>query len=417
MATGKFLFRKVEKAIETIDRGADPSATIMQTASTVIEQFSDVLGVRGGRMWVHRDGGYELVRTFGGVPAIPPGLFVPEEYAPIEKVIDDGVVVMDLSAPGVDAEFERRLGAERFAAIAVGDDEYILSFTVDPAAPEDDLLASLGILRLAVDQKLRQDRYVTALQEARRIQMSILPKRALRRGSIEVSGFTSPAELVGGDYFDFIPVSDRLLGVAIADASGHGLPAALQVRDVYTGLRMAVEREFKIVRTVERLNRIIHESRLTTRFVSLFYGEIEDDGNFMYVNAGHPHPLHFHGSSVTPLVQTGVVLGPTANATYSRGYRRIEPGDALLLYTDGMVEAHADNGEEFGVGRLVRSFEELRDKPGDEIARALIQRVGEWSGGGEPEDDRTVVVLKRHEGDAPPDDRKVGASGAFPRPD
>jgi sigma-B regulation protein RsbU (phosphoserine phosphatase) len=324
---------------------------------------------------------------------------------------------MDLSAPGVDAEFERRLGAERFAAIAVGDDEYILSFTVDPAAPEDDLLASLGILRLAVDQKLRQDRYVTALQEARRIQMSILPKRALRRGSIEVSGFTSPAELVGGDYFDFIPVSDRLLGVAIADASGHGLPAALQVRDVYTGLRMAVEREFKIVRTVERLNRIIHESRLTTRFVSLFYGEIEDDGNFMYVNAGHPHPLHFHGSSVTPLVQTGVVLGPTANATYSRGYRRIEPGDALLLYTDGMVEAHAENGEEYGVGRLVRSFEELRDKPGDEIARALIQRVGEWSGGGEPEDDRTVVVLKRHEGTAPPEDRKVGASGAFPRPD
>ena len=95
-------------------------------------------------------------------------------------------------APGVDAELERRLGAERFAAIAVGDDEYILSFTVDPDAPEDDLLASLGILRLAVDQKLRQDRYVTALQEARRIQMSILPKRALRRGSIEVSGFTTP---------------------------------------------------------------------------------------------------------------------------------------------------------------------------------------------------------------------------------
>jgi phosphoserine phosphatase RsbU/P len=418
MATGKFLFRKVEKAIETIDRAADPSATIMQTASTVIEQFSDVLGVRGGRLYVRRDGGYELVRTFGGVPAVQPGLFIPEEYGPIEKVVDDGVVVMDLSAPGVDAELERRLGAERFAAIAVGDDEYIMSFSVDPAAPEDDLLASLGILRLAVDQKLRQDRYVSALQEARRIQMSILPKRAIRRGSIEVSGFTSPAELVGGDYFDFIAVSDRLLGVAIADASGHGLPAALQVRDVYTGLRMAVERDFKIVRTVERLNRIIHESRLTTRFVSLFYGEIEDDGNLMYVNAGHPHPLHFHGKSVTPLVQTGVVLGPTGNATYSRGFRRIEPGDALLLYTDGMVEAHGEGGEEFGVGRLVKAFEELRERPGDEIARALIQRVGEWSGGGEPEDDRTVVVLKRHaDGAAVTDDGKTGSSGAFPKPD
>ena len=167
MATGKFLFRQVEKAIEAIDRAADPSATITQTASTVIEQFSGALGVRGGRLYERRDGGYELRRTFGGVPEVPPGLFIPENYAPIERVVDEGVVVMDLSAPGVDAELERKLGAERFAAIAVGDDAYILSFTVDPSAPEDDLLASLGIVRLAVDQKLRQDQYVTALQEAR----------------------------------------------------------------------------------------------------------------------------------------------------------------------------------------------------------------------------------------------------------
>jgi sigma-B regulation protein RsbU (phosphoserine phosphatase) len=410
MATGKFLFRQVEKAIEAIERSGDPSATIMKTASTVIEQFSEVLGVRGGRLYERRDGGYELVRTFGGVPEVAPGLFIPNEYPPIERVIDEGVTVMDLNAPGIDAELERRLGAERFAAIAVGEDAYILSFTVDPNVPEDDLVASLGILRLAVDQKLRQDRYVTALQEARRIQMSLLPKRALRRGSIEVAGFTTPAELVGGDYFDFIPVSERILGLAIADASGHGLPAALQVRDVYTGLRMAVERDFKIVRTVERLNRIIHESRVTTRFVSLFYGEVEDDGSLMYVNAGHPHPLHFHGSSVTPLIQTGVVLGPSANATYTRGYRRLEPGDALLLYTDGMVEAHGTGDEEFGVGRLTRAFLELRDLPCDEIARGLIQRVGEYAGGGEPEDDRTMVVLKRHEGPAPEDRRTTGGT-------
>jgi sigma-B regulation protein RsbU (phosphoserine phosphatase) len=396
MATGKFLFRKVEKAIQAIERAADPSSTITLTASSVIEQFEHDLGVRGGRLYERRDGGYELTRTFGGVPSVEPGLFIPDQYPPIQRVVDEGVVVMDLEAPGVDPELERRLGAERFAAIAVGDDEYILSFSVDPTVPEDDLVTSLGILRHAVDQKLRQDRFVSALREARTIQMSILPKRAVRRGPFEVAGFTEPAELVGGDYFDFIPVSDRILGVAIADASGHGLPAALQVRDIYTGLRMGVERDFKIVRTLERLNRIIHESRLTTRFVSLFYGEIEDDGNLMYVNAGHPHPLHFHGRSVTPLIQTGVVLGPTANATYSRGFRHIEPGDALLLYTDGMIEASDAAGTEFGVGRLTRAFLEVRDLPADEVARALIRRVTEWTGGGEPEDDRTVVVLKRH---------------------
>jgi sigma-B regulation protein RsbU (phosphoserine phosphatase) len=402
-STGKILFRRVEKAIEAIEGASDPSATIMRTASTVIEQFQDALGVSGGRLYERRDGGYELTRTFGGVPAVAPGLFIPEAYPPIQRVVDEGVVVMDLEAPGVDPELERRLGADRFAAIAVGEDEYILSFTVDRAAPEEDLVASLGILRHAVDQKLRQDRYVSALKEARNIQMSILPKRAVRRGEFEIAGFTTPAELVGGDYFDFLPVSDRILGIAIADASGHGLPAALQVRDVYTGLRMGVERDFKITRTVERLNRIIHQSRMTTRFVSLFYGEIEEDGNLMYVNAGHPHPLHFHGSGVTPLVQTGLVLGPSEKATYSRGYRLLDRGDALLLYTDGMVEAHGPDGEEYGVGRLVREFLELRDLPSDEVARELIRRVGEWAGGGDPEDDRTVVVLKRHAAPFPPD--------------
>src|SRR5262245_65503906 len=115
--TGKYLFRKVEKAIEAIDRAADPSATIMDTASTVIEQFSEVLGVRGGRLYVHRDGGYELVRTFGNVPAITPGFFVPEDYVPIQKVVDEGVTVMDLNAPGVDADLERRPGHRSSAAM------------------------------------------------------------------------------------------------------------------------------------------------------------------------------------------------------------------------------------------------------------------------------------------------------------
>src|ERR1700694_858122 len=98
MANGKLLFRQVEKAIEAIERAGDPSTTIMQTASTVIEQFSEVLGVRGGRLYERREGGYELVRTFGGVPAVAPGLFIPNEYPPIERVIDEGVTVMDLNA-------------------------------------------------------------------------------------------------------------------------------------------------------------------------------------------------------------------------------------------------------------------------------------------------------------------------------
>jgi serine phosphatase RsbU (regulator of sigma subunit) len=396
----KSLFRKVERAIEAIERSSDASSTITETAGAIIENFRDELGVRGGRLYERRDGGYELTRVFGGAVAAP-GIFVPDEYPPVQQVLDGGVVVLDLTAPGVDPEFERKLGVDRFAAIAVGEDEYILSFSVDPVAQSDDLTASLGILRHAVDQKLRQERFVSVLNEARQIQMSILPRRSPRRGEFDIAGFTVPAEIVGGDFFDFIPVTDRIHGIAIADASGHGLPAALQVRDVYTGLRMGVARDFKIVRTVERLNRIIHQSRMSTKFVSLFYGEIEEEGNFIYVNAGHPPPLHFHAKGVTTLKQTGMVLGPSATASYSRGFLGLEPGDALLLYTDGMTEAADPKGREYGVERLKKSFLSMKDKPADEIVRALVEKVGEYVRVRVPEDDRTVVVVKRMSPAAP----------------
>ncbi len=100
------------------------------------------------------------------------------------------------------------------------------------------------------------------------------------------------------------------------------------------------------------------------------------------------------------LKQTGMVLGPSSTATYSRGFRLLERGDALLMYTDGMFEAHGEGGAEYGISRLTEAFLAIRDKPADEIARRLIDEVGVFAGGGEPEDDQTVVVIKR--GDDPP---------------
>jgi sigma-B regulation protein RsbU (phosphoserine phosphatase) len=395
METHRSIFRKVAKAIEMIESSSDAASTIAGTVGAVIENFREELGVYGGRIYECRDGGYELTRTFGSVPAVPPGFVIPMEYPPIQRVLDEGVVVMDRGAPGVDPELESRLGADRFAAIAVGSDQYILAFSVDPRVPEEDLSASLNILRYAVDHKLKEERFAMALDEARQIQMSILPRRAPSGLEFEFAGFTVPAEAVGGDFFDFVPVSDRIYGIAIADASGHGLQAALQVRDVYTGLRMGVSRDFKIVRTVERLNRIINQSRMTTKFVSLFYGEIEQEGNFIYVNAGHPPPLHFHAKGVTPLKQTGMVLGPSATSTYSRGFLSMEKGDALLLYTDGMFEATDSKGREFGMERLKKAFFAVRERPADEIVRNLADRVKDFLKGVAPEDDRTVVVVKR----------------------
>ena len=410
----KSLFRKVEKAIQTIEKSVDVASTVASAAGAVIENFQDDLGVRGGRLYERRDHGYEITRTFGNVKAVPPGLSVPLDYAPIERVIDEGVVVLDLSAPGVDRAFEEKIGADRFAAIAVGDDKFILSFSVDPVAADEDLLVSLGILRHAVDQKIRQERLETLLEEARQIQASILPKRLPRFGMFDIAARSEPAEIVGGDFYDIIPTSEQIVGIAIADASGHGLPAALQVRDVYTGLRMGVARDFKIVKTVERLNRIIHESRLTSKFVSLFYGELEVSGNFIYVNAGHNPPLLCKARETVLLRQTGMVLGPSRDAAYSRGFVTLEVGDVLVLYTDGIVEATDAREQEFGIDRLKRVVAQHRDRTADEILAAILQQLSAFTHGAVAQDDRTILVVRR--GTVPASEKRLSAEVAVPAP-
>jgi sigma-B regulation protein RsbU (phosphoserine phosphatase) len=144
------------------------------------------------------------------------------------------------------------LGARRFAAIAAGETHsHIIAFDVAPEMSRDDVLFSLNIIRYSMNQRLRAERYESLIVEAQRIQQSILPQRVPQYAGFDIWGKTVPAEVVSGDFYDFIPISDNILGLAIADGSGHGLPAALVVRDIYMGLRMAMDRDFKIIRTMD----------------------------------------------------------------------------------------------------------------------------------------------------------------------
>jgi sigma-B regulation protein RsbU (phosphoserine phosphatase) len=300
---------------------------------------------------------------------------------------------MDPTDPGFDPVLEEKLGARRFAAIAAGENEdYILSFNVAPELGREEILFSLNLVRYAINQRLRAARFESLIVEAQRIQQSILPQRIPTYAGFDIWGKTVPAEIVSGDFYDFIPVSGNILGLAIADGSGHGLPAALVVRDIYMGLRMATDRDFKIVRTVEKLNHIIHRSRLTTKFVSLFYGELETGGILIYTNAGHNFPFVLKGHRVELLKNGGPVLGPTPDATYTRGFVQIEPGDLLCLYSDGIVEAHDSQDREFGLERLQRVVKNNRNRSAQEIGQEVLARVAKW--GRKGEDDRTVVIVK-----------------------
>ncbi len=391
------LLQSVERTLSAIESSADVATTILAVCEAIVRNLRNELGIFGGRLYVRRENEYVLTKGFGRSRQIEPGLTVSTEYAPVRRALSEGIDLTDLSDPTVDRDLEARLGVKRFAAVSVGDEGYLLSFDVSPRVPTADLLLALGIIRTAVDSKLRTEKLEGLIQEAHRIQQSILPRSVPSVGDFDVAAISRPAELVGGDFYDFIPIGNDSFGTAIADASGHGLLAALLVRDVHVGLRMAIGSDLKISRTLERLNRILNKSRLTTKFVSLFYAEFEANGEVLYVNAGHPAPLHFVSRRRTfeELAPTGMVLGPSPNSTYGRRGFRMEPGDLLCLYTDGITEAHDEKGREFGTGRLRRMVAEMRRRPAREIAERVLLSAGLFSGQPSPEDDQTVVVIRR----------------------
>jgi sigma-B regulation protein RsbU (phosphoserine phosphatase) len=410
------LLKNVERTLLAVEGGDDVLTTIASVGEAVVRNFRSELGIAGGRLYEKGDGEYVLDRGFGRSRKIAPGLRVPASYGPVRRAEEDGLVLTDLDDPSVDRDLEARLGVTRFAAVSFGEGRFLLSFDVHRNVRGDDLLVSLGIIRSVLDNKVKSDRLETLLHDAKKIQQSILPRKTPAVADYEVWGSTEPAEIVGGDFYDFIPVSDRIFGAAVADASGHGLTAALLVRDVYVGLRMGIGNDMKIARTIERLNRIVNKSRLTTKFISLFYAEFEAGGEIIYVNAGHPGPLLYRAATgaFETLKVTGMVLGPSPDSIYGRRAVQMEPDDLMLLYTDGIVEATDAKGREYGVSRLKRIVSELRKRPAREVAERVMQAVAGWSAGKPPEDDRTIVAIRRTGKPAAPATRPRVGGGTTP---
>ncbi len=392
------LFHRIETALETIALGSTPLDIVHNTANFLTANFADDLGIRGGRIYVHNDGSYELVEGFGDATNAPVGLRVWRTYPPFEQMLETGVVVMNRDDERLDQHLEQELGTrEWFAAITVSDGQYVLSFDVDCHGVDDDELHStLNIIRLAVNQKLREERMVAIMEDARLIQNSILPRHLPKPGDFEIAARSVAAELVGGDFYDVIVLDGDVFDVVIADATGHGLPAALQVRDVFTGLRMGLSREFKLTRTLERLNKIIHRSRLATKFVSLVLVELDLSGTVIYCNAGHPPPTLIRADgSLARLDMGGPILGPIPNASYAIGIQCMAPGDTLVLFTDGVTEAVDADGEEYGVDRLIHTVRTNRHHDPVAVVDRIFTDVVEFSRQTPPADDQTVVVLKR----------------------
>jgi sigma-B regulation protein RsbU (phosphoserine phosphatase) len=292
-----------------------------------------------------------------------------------------------------------RSGTEQLtpAAFYVQKEEHVWLFVFELLTgwEREEIDFSLNTIRKVLTARISSETFRNYLHQAELIQRSLLPKKSPKIEGFEIAGKSISTDIVGGDLYDYIEYDSETFGVAVGDASGHGLPAALVVRDVVTGLRMGLEREMKLTKALEKLNRVIHRSSLSTSFISLFYCEIETDGTVVYSNAGHPPPLLVNGDAIQMLDRGGFVLGPLPEVKLKRGFAMLKPGNSLILYSDGILERQNRYGIPFEMERLKKFVLENQHLSADELMNLIIKTVYNFGGKSKWKDDATVVVVKR----------------------
>ncbi len=287
-----------------------------------------------------------------------------------------------------------------------------------------DLAQSFNEMTAAVrkgrEEAVARERLERELRTAREIQDRLLPHEMPVVPGYEITGVSVPSLQVGGDYFDFLDLPGERLGIAVADVSGKGIPAALLMANLQALLRGQVIHAQSVSETVSRMNDLLVGSTDMGRFATLFYGVLERaTGAFTYTNAGHNPPLlRRAGGSVEELRTGGLLLGMLPSRSYRQETVELRAGDTLVLYTDGITEAEgpvapppqarpqvaegADDEEEpdlpvnhFGEERLRAVVDQAAARGAPAVREAVLGAVREHAAGVPPSDDITLVVIRR----------------------
>jgi len=272
---------------------------------------------------------------------------------------------------------------------------WIILFELKGGWVREEIEFCLNAVRTMLNYRLLSESIRNEYEQAYQIQKSLLPTASPVIAGYDIAGNSRQAELVGGDIFDYFQFDGEEFGFCIGDASGHGIPAALMARDAIIGLRMGLEKHMKMLHTLKKLNSVIYRSVYSTRFISLFYAEMEDNGNLFYVNAGHPSPILCYQDKITVLDSTGLVFGALEDIELHRSFVRMHRGSTLVAFSDGIIERQNKYGEEFSVEHLKSVILENNNKSAEDIMNAVFDAADEFGDKAKWEDDATVVVLKR----------------------
>jgi phosphoserine phosphatase RsbU/P len=256
------------------------------------------------------------------------------------------------------------------------------------------ILLALLALELADRVTMKRD-----LEIAREIQSWLMPAAPPAVPGVDIAFATRPANTVAGDYYDaFIRPNQRLL-IVVADVAGKSVPAALLTATLQASLRTLAALPGSLPELVDRVNRYSCEQSLQgRRFTTAFFAELEPaSGGLTYVNAGHNWPLLRHASgAIERLEAGGLPLGITTARAYQSGTAALAPGDLLLIFTDGIIEAENGQAHEYGEERLLALMPDLDHVPAKETLDRLMRSVDSFVGVARQHDDITCLALKRN---------------------
>lgn len=390
-------------ALQAVSDVALSTVHLDELLPPLVQRIVAALGGDGGVIWFVDETTGELVvpEAFGGIPGaarrLQPGEGLAGRtahgYRAVEMADADALraVDADLAAHGVQAALSvpLRAGGRTIGVMQV------LSRSPRVFGPRDVRLVETFADRvaLAVDNARTYERQ----QEiARIIQQALMPAPSVRLPGLAVAGRYQPSRDVGGDFYAVLPLADGRIGLAIADVAGKGIPAAtLAARARYLLEAIALDGRDP-AEVLAQLNTALVRDPGTGLFVSLFYGVLEPaTGMLRFASAGHVPPVVLRAGApeATILDVTGLLLGILPEARYTSHETALQPGDLLVLYTDGLTEARRADGELFGEPRLVSVVTAARGGTAEDVADAVMRAVAEWAGAG-PRDDRALAVVQ-----------------------
>lgn len=276
------------------------------------------------------------------------------------------------------------------------DDYQLLNMLATQAAPA---VQVAQLVRERETEALERERLEQELRVARFIQQTLLPQEPPALPGWRVAGHYQPARAVGGDFYDYLPLADGRMGFVIGDVTDKGVPAALIMATTRSILRSAAHQSGSPGEVLRLVNELLVPEMPPKMFATCLYAVLDPaTGRLRYANAGHNPPCHWTREGVTELWATGMPLGLMPGMQYEENETTLAPGDSLLLYSDGLVEAHNAYREMFGSPRLHALLSQHAGAP--DLIERLLADLADFSGiGREQEDDVTLVTIEREGGD------------------